>query len=265
LLFTGKFPYGQPKAIQYCIFVDEMKTSRSKWLWGIMAFFYDQVFSHFPPYQNLHKNIINNSNISQGVQVLDAGCGTGLLSIKLAKLGCSVMGIDRSPEMLTRARKKKKKGKIENLIFVQEDLNKSKILPGYSFNKIFLIHSLYIFDNPQKVLENISAMLPPHGELILCNPSRRLTKRELWKGGTLFLREIVREKGFFYFFIFLPIIISMGILNLFIQGAKKKKIFYCWNEKEIIGLLKNAGFKVKWMKESCLSNSHLLVSAVKEI
>jgi SAM-dependent methyltransferase len=36
--------------------------------------------------------------------VLDAGCGTGTLAIRLGRLGYRVIGLDRSPEMLARAR-----------------------------------------------------------------------------------------------------------------------------------------------------------------
>ncbi len=38
--------------------------------------------------------------------VLDAGCGTGTDSIALARLGCSVIGVDSSPGMIAIARKR---------------------------------------------------------------------------------------------------------------------------------------------------------------
>jgi len=241
-----------------------MKKSRRRWIWDVMAFFYDQVFSQFPPYQFLLETVIKNSNVCRNSRVLDAGCGTGLLSIELARLGCVVIGMDRSAEMLSRARNKKRTEKINNIHFVQGDLNEENRPLDFSFDKIFFIHSLYLFNNPRKVLENIYSTLPRHGEVILCNPARRLSKQELFKGGILFLREIFERKGFLNVLYFLPIIISMGILNLFIQRAKKKKVFYCWDKKEMFDLLSGVGFKITWMKESCLSNSHLLVHAVKE-
>ncbi len=39
-----------------------------------------------------------------GMKALDAGCGPGIFSIVLARLGCDVTGMDLSPEMLEHAR-----------------------------------------------------------------------------------------------------------------------------------------------------------------
>lgn len=39
-----------------------------------------------------------------GERILDLGCGTGILTKKLADMGCSVIGTDASPEMVAAAR-----------------------------------------------------------------------------------------------------------------------------------------------------------------
>jgi len=44
--------------------------------------------------------------VEPGMKVLDIGCGTGNFSIKLAKMGCQVTGVDISDEMLRLARSK---------------------------------------------------------------------------------------------------------------------------------------------------------------
>lgn len=40
-----------------------------------------------------------------GLRVLDAGCGTGYLSVELARRGAEVVGVDESPEMVRVARR----------------------------------------------------------------------------------------------------------------------------------------------------------------
>ncbi len=41
-----------------------------------------------------------HSNLASGASVLDLGCGTGNLFLKLLKLDCSVWGVDISPDMM---------------------------------------------------------------------------------------------------------------------------------------------------------------------
>ena len=244
-----------------------MKFGRGKRLWDLMAFFYDQFFTRFPPYQKLQKEIIENlsSPPNSPVCLLDAGCGTGIISIELAQRGSLVVGVDRSLEMLGRAHNKKGKKRLDNLFFLERDLNTKINLPEYSFNKILMIHSLYLMNDPKATLQKLASALPQGGEIFMCNPCRRLTLKELCEGGRSFLRETNRENGFLsIFFFFLPILFAMGILNFIIQHRKGKRIFHLWDAKEINTLLNSCGFRVKWLKESCLANSHLLLCAVKE-
>ncbi len=44
--------------------------------------------------------------VTRGLRVVDVGTGTGILALELARLGCSVIGIDRSARMLEAARVK---------------------------------------------------------------------------------------------------------------------------------------------------------------
>jgi len=40
-------------------------------------------------------------HVSRAFSVLDVGCGQGTQAIRLAQAGCRVVGVDRSPELLT--------------------------------------------------------------------------------------------------------------------------------------------------------------------
>lgn len=242
-----------------------MKESWGNRLWGVMAFFYEEFFTWFPPYRKLLREIIENIDgfPSSSGFFLDAGCGTGLLSTELARRGYFVLGIDRSQEMLKRARGKKQKENLDNLFFMRGDLNTGISVQKYSFQKILFIHSLYLLDDPAPTLEALAFVLPAGGEIIMCNPCRKLTFGELWAGGWSFLAETMREKGVLSIFFFLPILLSMGALNFVIQ-YRKGRVYHCWDEKGIIELLKSCGFKVKWLRKSCLADSHLLLCALKE-
>jgi len=148
-----------------------------------MAFFYDQFYTRFPPYRKLIRDIIKNlpNPDSSPIWVLDAGCGTGLISLSLAKNRFNVMGFDSSTEMLRQAFKKKKRFQLPNLSFERRDLNQADNPPRPFFHAILFIHSLYLLDNPKETLKEISSWLSTGGDLILCNPVRSITKKELLK------------------------------------------------------------------------------------
>lgn len=248
-----------------------MEYKIKKLLWDLMAFFYDKFFNYFPPYQSLLKSIINglNNEDNNPIYILDAGCGTGILSFELAKKADNfvIIGVDNSASMLRQARKKIKKFKIKNIFLINQDLNKEFgffINEKNKFNKVFLIHSLYLLENPNKFLKDLNYFICEKGEIFLCNPCREIHAKEFILGGKLFLKEIYYKKGFLAIYIFLIYALLMGFMNFFIQIEKKKRGFYCWNAEEIFYLLKKSGYKIKWIQKSCLGESHLLICAVKE-
>jgi SAM-dependent methyltransferase len=242
-----------------------MKGKRRHLLWDWMAFFYDQFYRRFFPYRNLHREIIAHfKNISPGSRyILDAGCGTGLLSLELARRGYPVVGVDRSTSMLGRAEGKKKKENLTNAFFWEGDLNGELDLSGYPLQRILFVHSLYLVAHPGETLRHLCSFLPPGGEVILCNPSRKLTFGELWAGGRSFVLEALHREGVLSIFSLMAIVWAMGLLNLLIQ-RRKKGIYHCWTQREMEALLQNCDLKVIWVKKGCLAESHLLLCAVKE-
>lgn len=54
--------------------------------------------------------------------LVDLGCGTGSMTLALAKKGMDVIGLDRSEDMLMMARDKALQAKREDLLFVQMDI-----------------------------------------------------------------------------------------------------------------------------------------------
>ena len=243
-----------------------MKSDRSQWLWEWMAFFYERFFSRFPPYRKLLEEIIESLPPMDAASlrvILDAGCGVGLLSFELARRGYVVIGVDRSSQMLERAREKKRKEKLNNLTFLEKDLNREWNLPAVSFQTIFLIHSLYLLEDPPLTLKRLASLLDSGGEIITCNPSRKLSFAEIWKGGLSFLVKATREGGALSVLTLLTVALAMGTFNFLIQW-KKNKVFRCWNEQEITDLMRKCGFRVRQTRRSCLAGSHVLAWAVKE-
>jgi len=174
-----------------------------------------------------------------------------------------VVGIDRSSAMLNRARGKQEKGNLPNLLFREGDLNGKPKLCGLPVKRVIFIHSLYLLNDPAETLKHFSSFLAPGGEIIMCNPSRRLTPGELLAGGRSFLLESCQQKGGQSIIFMLAVAVAMCVMNVLIQ-RKKEKVYHCWNESEVEDLLRGHNFRIRGLQKSCLAGSHLLLHAVKE-
>src|SRR5207249_9876385 len=67
-----------------------------------------QGWKHFAPLEALTTpaaaRLVKFANVRPGQNVLDIGCGTGVVAITSARIGARVRGIDPTPELLERAR-----------------------------------------------------------------------------------------------------------------------------------------------------------------
>ncbi|MEY2493260.1 MAG: hypothetical protein QOH24_2211 [Verrucomicrobiota bacterium] len=67
-----------------------------------------QGWKHFAPLEALTTpaapRLVKFANVRAGQNVLDVGCGTGVVAITAARIGARVRGIDLTPELLERAR-----------------------------------------------------------------------------------------------------------------------------------------------------------------
>jgi SAM-dependent methyltransferase len=100
-----------------------------------------------------------------GARILDAGCGTGRVSIELARRGHRTVGIDVDADLLARAR-----GKAPGLEWVEADLATlpAGVAPG-PFDAAVLAGNVMIFVAPgteAAVVTRLAARLAPSGLLI---------------------------------------------------------------------------------------------------
>jgi SAM-dependent methyltransferase len=70
-----------------------------------LADLYDRIFSDESYYRRYERFILRATGLRRG-RVLDLACGTGRLGARLIRRGFDVTGVDRSPAMLARARRR---------------------------------------------------------------------------------------------------------------------------------------------------------------
>ena len=101
---------------------------------------------------------------ARGSLILDAGCGTGIYSRRLAKKGNYVVGLDASEEMLQIANNKQiHEGPV--IEYIKGDLHylpfKDKI-----FDSIVCIAALEFCRNAKQVILELERVLKPQGQLV---------------------------------------------------------------------------------------------------
>ena len=113
---------------------------------------------------------------SQGLRILDAGCGTGLSTLGLARLnpGSKVLGIDASPRAITVAKERAEAaGPVANGVeFRAHDLDSP--LPGGwgPFDFVACRRVLSQADDPARILKHLAAALDERGLLYVTLPAR---------------------------------------------------------------------------------------------
>lgn len=122
------------------------------------------------------------THIEKGHKVLDIGCGTGALTLRAARKGAKVKGIDINPQMLEIAQHRADKMNIlQNLAFCEmgvSELDAEKaedydtVMSGLCFSELTDYELVY-------TLKEIKRILKPHGLLLIADevmPDKQIKK-----------------------------------------------------------------------------------------
>jgi ubiquinone/menaquinone biosynthesis C-methylase UbiE len=132
-----------------------------------LAFILNNPIRHFldPPEQ-----LISKLNVGARDAVVDFGCGTGFLTVPLAKVAGKTTAIDISPEMLERtaAHAKRRGLTIEALRSDGTEIE----LESESVDLILLVHVLHEVENRSRVLSEFLRIMKPSGRLAIVEKTR---------------------------------------------------------------------------------------------
>ena len=106
------------------------------------------------------------SSLLPPLDVVDFGCGTGVLSVELARWAKRVTAVDRSGVALEAARARAKHERLFNIQFVEADLHAlPKRLAGKDL--VVISQSLHHVDEPARVLVSAAQVLKPGGRVVV--------------------------------------------------------------------------------------------------
>lgn len=103
--------------------------------------------------------------VKEGMKILDVGCGTGNFSVKLAKMGCKVTGIDISKEMLNVAIKKSEEQNLD-IEFFNMDLYDLKF-DDNSFDAVFSMTAFEFVEDVPRALKELFRVVKKDGQVLI--------------------------------------------------------------------------------------------------
>lgn len=116
--------------------------------------------------EKIKKIIEQNKNF----KVIELGCGSGWLSLEMARFGAQVIAYDSSSEVIKIANQMKKENKIKNnfgsLKYVNQDMEKFESKKE-SVDLIISWESLYYAKNSKSIMKKIKKALKPNRYLVI--------------------------------------------------------------------------------------------------
>jgi demethylmenaquinone methyltransferase/2-methoxy-6-polyprenyl-1,4-benzoquinol methylase len=182
-----------------------------------------------------------SSYIKEGQKVLDIGCGTGALTIKAAKKGAQVKGIDVNPQMLEIARKKMEKENLTKNVELQE-MGVAELGSEESESYDVVMSGLTFSELTQDEL----------------NYTLKEIKRILKPGGILLVADEVRPKSIFKRFLVALIRFPLLIFTYLLTQTKTQSI------KDLPEQIEATGLSIELIKLNRMENFMELVGRKSE-
>ncbi len=126
---------------------------------------YDNPIMRFFP--ESAQRIASYLNVKGNEQVLDVATGTGCAALSLAQKlpEGGVTGIDFSSAMLDQARAKQEQAGLENITFVEMDMQAIDF-PAQHFDAAVSAFSIFFVEDMKKQLAHVAAQVKPGGQVI---------------------------------------------------------------------------------------------------
>lgn len=193
------------------------------------------------PYQELMEDIVEALDVKKGDRILDAGSGTGNLSMKLEKLGAHVVAIDFSEE----GQKIHKNKNPKQTEFVLADLTKKLPFPDNYFDKIASNNVLYAIPKEKRegLLKELHRVLNFGGVVVVSNIKKDFKSFIIYKDHIrLSFASIGYIRTFFKMLKFLITTVKIFYYNYLVSRENNVGQYDFFEKDEQLKKLKDAGF-----------------------
>jgi ubiquinone/menaquinone biosynthesis C-methylase UbiE len=113
--------------------------------------------------------LVQSLGITNGLQVLDLGCGDGTTAVPAAKLGADVLGVDIARNLVEAGNKRAAEQGLTNCKFQEGDACNLHPLPDGAFDLVVTIFGAMFAPKPFDVAKEMVRVTRPGGRIVMGN------------------------------------------------------------------------------------------------
>jgi len=113
--------------------------------------------------------LVQRLGITQGLKVLDLGCGDGTTALPAAKLGAEVLGVDIARNLVEAGNKRAREHGLTNCTFQEGDASNLHQLADQTFDLVVSIFGAMFAPNPFEVAKEKVRVTRPGGRIVMGN------------------------------------------------------------------------------------------------
>ena len=115
------------------------------------------------------EELVTKLGITNGMKILDLGCGDGTTAIPEAKLGAEVTGVDIASNLVAAGNIRAQKEGLANCKFQEGDASNLSELKDKSFDRVISIFGAMFAPKPFDVAKEMVRVTKPGGKIIMGN------------------------------------------------------------------------------------------------
>jgi ubiquinone/menaquinone biosynthesis C-methylase UbiE len=115
------------------------------------------------------EELVAKLGITNGMKILDLGCGDGTTAIPSAKLGAEVTGVDIASNLVAAGNIRTQKEGLANCKFQEGDASNLSELKNKSFDRVISIFGAMFAPKPFDVAKEMVSVTKPGGKIIMGN------------------------------------------------------------------------------------------------
>ncbi len=113
--------------------------------------------------------LVSQLGITEGLTVLDLGCGDGTTAIPEAKLGATILGVDIARNLVDAGNRRAKAEGLTNCTFQEGDATDLHDLKDQTFDLVVSIFGAMFAPRPVDVAKELVRVTRPGGRIVMGN------------------------------------------------------------------------------------------------